>query len=66
MIIEIRKLTRLPMEKPVLIPVQLTSIVTAEQLAATIRTASQSGKCIGPKASTLNNIRAFARAYRPL
>lgn len=54
------------MEKPLLIPVQLTKIVTAEQLAATIRTASRGNRCIGPKASTIHQIRAFARTFRPL
>ena len=54
------------MEKPVLIPLQLTDVVTADQLAASIWTAPLGGKCIGPKASTLNNIRAFARTFRPL
>lgn len=54
------------MEKPLLIPVQLTKIVTAEQLAATIRTASHGDRCVGPKASTINQIRAFARTFRPL
>ncbi len=47
------------MEQPLLIPVELTSIVTTDQLSSFFRTAS-------PKASTLNIIRARARAVRPL
>ncbi|MBP3829293.1 MAG: hypothetical protein IJK15_01435 [Bacteroidaceae bacterium] len=47
------------MEQPLLIPVELTSIVTTDQLTSLLGTKR-------PKASTLNLIRARARAVRPL
>lgn len=56
----------LPMTKPLLIPVQLTGVVTAEQLTASLLAASDSGLRAMPKLSTLNRIKARARAVRPL
>lgn len=49
----------MPMEQPVLIEVQLTPMTFEVQPAALGWTAS-------PKTSTLNRIRARARAFRPL
>ena len=54
------------MTKPLLLDVELSQIVTADQLAAAIWTANLGGTSSGPKLSTLNNIRAFARTFRPL
>ncbi len=54
------------MTKPLLLPLQLTHLVTADDLAANLLTAALGGKPFGPRASTLNNIRARARAVRPL
>lgn len=54
------------MTKPLLIPVQLTGVVTAEQLTASLLAASDSGLRAMPKLSTLNRIKARARAVRPL
>jgi hypothetical protein len=54
------------MTKPLLIDVELSNIVTADQLAAAIWTANLGGTIKGPRLSTLNNIRARARAVRPL
>lgn len=49
----------MPMEQSLLVEVQLTPIPVEDQLAALGWTAS-------PKVSTLNRIRALARAVRPL
>lgn len=47
------------MTKPVLVPIQLTPMTLEAQLAAL-------GCSAAPKVSSINRIRAFARAYRPL
>lgn len=47
------------MTKPVLIPIQLIPMTLDAQLAAL-------GSSAAPKASSINRIRAYARAFRPL
>ncbi|MBP5772248.1 MAG: hypothetical protein J6W75_13045 [Bacteroidaceae bacterium] len=47
------------MKQPVRIPIQLTPLTLDAQLAAL-------GCSVSPRPSTLNRIRAYARAVRPL
>ena len=51
------------MEQTLLIPIQLSYVVTADLLPASGRLSAYQGE--GPKAATLNRIRARARAVRP-
>jgi len=51
------------MEQPLLIPVQLSYVVTADLIPTTGGLSAYKGE--GPKAATLNRIRARARAVRP-
>lgn len=54
------------MNQPILIPVQMTDIVTADQISAFLFPASHSACRARLKASTISNIKARARAIRPL